>query len=524
LAGNRVDHRGREKSTTAARKNNADRRLARRSSTFAVDGAPNGDPRFLSSVSGRARCLLYSRGMTMKKPALRPPAKPKTIARTRARTGTQAPAGSKVRTGAHSKTGADAKTAAGSVSMPTAKVVNRSRGPKVPKAPTALQVHVKTQAAKAPAKPPRAAAASPAAITLPAAAVTVLAYCRAGFEADLVNELITRIGGQPIAAAAIVNSGFVRLSFPPAAAKWVTPVLRESSIFARQLMLAQATPVALGDRDRVTPIMAAARAFLAANQVRSVCAVWLEHPDTNEGKSLSKLGMALQGLVSTQLEDAGLLFEKSPHRLHVFLTDKGCAWLGLSDVRHSSSWPMGIPRLRMPSDAPSRSTLKLAEAIHVFLGDEDERLFQPDMRAVDLGAAPGGWTWQLIHRGLHVIAIDNGDLRGELIDNAMVRHLREDGFKYRPKKPVDWMVCDMVESPSRIARLVGLWLSEGWARHVIFNLKLPMKKRFEEVERCSLIIDEALGDRASRAVLRIKQLYHDREEVTGYCGFPPREK
>ena len=154
----------------------------------------------------------------------------------------------------------------------------------------------------------------------------------------------------------------------------------------------------------------------------------------------------------------------------------------------------------------------------------DERLFQPDMRAVDLGAAPGGWTWQLVHRGLYVTAIDNGNLRGELVDNAMVRHLREDGFKYRPNKPVDWMVCDMVESPSRIAKLVGLWLSEGWARHVIFNLKLPMKKRFEEVERCSAIIDEMLGDKAERAVLQMKQLYHDREEVTGYCGFPPRAR
>ena len=404
-----------------------------------------------------------------------------------------------------------------------APVVKRSKGAKVPKAPSALQLHIKSEASKAPAKPkpsPLLAAVS----TFSAASVSLLAYCRAGFEPDLVTELVTRIGGQPTATSAVPSSGFVRLTFPLDAGKHVAPVLRETSIFARQMMLSHAGPVALGLRDRVTPIMTAARTFLAAQKIKSVCAVWFEHPDTNDGKSLSKLGIALQTLVTTQLDEAALLSEKSPHRLHVFLTSKAEAFLGITDVRHSSSWPMGIPRLRMPADAPSRSTLKLAEAIHVFLGDGDERLLQPDMRAVDLGAAPGGWTWQLIHRGLNVIAIDNGDLRGELVDNAMVRHLREDGFKYRPKKPVDWMVCDMVESPSRIAKLVGLWLSEGWARHVIFNLKLPMKKRFEEVERCSQIIDEALGDRAHRAVLQIKQLYHDREEVTGYCGFPPRDK
>ena len=50
---------------------------------------------------------------------------------------------------------------------------------------------------------------------------------------------------------------------------------------------------------------------------------------------------------------------------------------------------MGIPRLRFPADAPSRSTLKLEEAFHVFIpADEwDERLAN-GMYAVDLGV-PG---------------------------------------------------------------------------------------------------------------------------------------
>jgi 23S rRNA C2498 (ribose-2'-O)-methylase RlmM len=49
---------------------------------------------------------------------------------------------------------------------------------------------------------------------------------------------------------------------------------------------------------------------------------------------------------------------------------------------------MGIPRLKFPADAPSRSTLKLEEALHVFIpADEwDERLAN-GMYAVDLGPA-----------------------------------------------------------------------------------------------------------------------------------------
>src|SRR6185295_4833695 len=174
-------------------------------------------------------------------------------------------------------------------------------------------------------------------------------------------------------------------------------------------------------------------------------------------------------------------------------------------------WPMGIPRLRMPGGAPSRSTLKLAEAILAFLGPEEaaKRLL-PGMSAVDLGASPGGWTWQLTQRHLRVTAVDNGPMDPALLDTGLVKHRREDGFKYRPPEPVDWMVCDMVEQPSRIAELAARWIRDGWCREAIFNLKLPMKKRWEEVQSCRERIDAALG--GVEATLRMRQLYHDREE------------
>jgi 23S rRNA (cytidine2498-2'-O)-methyltransferase len=84
------------------------------------------------------------------------------------------------------------------------------------------------------------------------------------------------------------------------------------------------------------------------------------------------------------------------------------------------------------------------------------------------------------------------------------------------------MVCDMVEKPVRIAQLVAMWMREGWTDRCIFNLKLPMKKRHEEVERCRAIIRESLEVNGRPFELRIKQLYHDREEVSGFCRFIPR--
>jgi 23S rRNA (cytidine2498-2'-O)-methyltransferase len=159
--------------------------------------------------------------------------------------------------------------------------------------------------------------------------------------------------------------------------------------------------------------------------------------------------------------------------------------------------------------------LKLEEAWHHFLSPRDqEKYLQPGMRGVDLGAAPGGWTWQLVKRHIHVYAVDNGPMNEDLMESGLVDHIREDGFLYWPQKSVDWLVCDMVEKPIRVAHLMAKWLATGKAKHIVFNLKLPMKKRYPELQKCFAAIDESMEGQAYR--LNTKQLYHDREEVTCY--------
>ncbi|WP_167635666.1 23S rRNA (cytidine(2498)-2'-O)-methyltransferase RlmM, partial [Pseudomonas syringae] len=178
-------------------------------------------------------------------------------------------------------------------------------------------------------------------------------------------------------------------------------------------------------------------------------------------------------------------------------------------------WPMGIPRLKFPREAPSRSTLKLEEAWHHFIPRDqwDERL-SGDMTGVDLGAAPGGWTYQLVRRGMLVTAIDNGPMAESLMDTGLVQHLMADGFTYKPRQPVDWMVCDIVEKPARNAALLETWLGEGLCREAVVNLKLPMKQRYAEVRRLLDRIEEGFQARGVRVSIGCKQLYHDREEVT----------
>jgi len=342
----------------------------------------------------------------------------------------------------------------------------------------------------------------------------LLLYCRAGFEGECARE-VTAL------AAEMGVEGFVKAR--PGSGFAVFQAHQEAMgaelgrhlefgrlVFARQMVRALPLLAELSEADRAGPIARAARGL-----GRGFRTLWVEMPDTNEGKSLAALARPLAPHLERALAASGVTLEdgSTGERLHVFFVGGRACYVGVSDPRNGAPWPMGIPRLRMPSSAPSRSTLKLAEALLTFFDERERaRRFAPGMTAVDLGAAPGGWTWQLVQRHMIVTAVDNGALDPRLLDSGQVKHRREDGFRFRPREPVDWMVCDMVESPSRIARLAAQWVARGWCRGAIFNLKLPMKKRWEEVLRCRALVDAELG--GGGYFLRLKQLYHDREEIT----------
>ena len=274
--------------------------------------------------------------------------------------------------------------------------------------------------------------------------------------------------------------------------------------------------ISLGDRDRLTPILDA-----VGQRAATFASVWLEWPDTNDGKAMSGFARKFQPLLEEKLAAAGLLSPDASTRLQLFFPSKSRVLVSVSEPQWGAPWPLGILRLRMPTDAPSRSTLKLAEAFEVFLGEQGQQdKLKPGMTAVDLGAAPGGWTWQLLRRGIKVYAVDNGPMKGSCDGHPLVKHLRQDGFRFRPPHPVDWLVCDMVERPGRVAELMADWLAEGSARQAVFNLKLPMKKRAEALADALERIEARMLAAGLAYSLQVKQLYHDREEVTVYLVRP----
>ena len=348
----------------------------------------------------------------------------------------------------------------------------------------------------------------------------LLCYCRQGFEPELAAELTERAGQAGIAGYARTrrNDGYVLYACEPDQIDTLSELLPwRGLIFARQKLRVLAELPQLDPTDRITPILAALEGQSRFGDL------WVEHPDSDAGKPLAGLARSFGNALRPALRKAGLLSDKPNTqlpRLHITFVDGTHAFVSVADTRDAAPWLLGIPRLKLLPDAPSRSALKLEEALMTLLdADERERLVKAGMKAADLGAAPGGWTWVLTRQHMKVSSIDNGPLRQHVLDTGLVEHLRADGFHWQPEQPLDWMVCDMVEQPRKVAERMATWLREGWCKHAIFNLKLPMKKRWDETALCLELFAQQAG---KPLLIRAKQLYHDREEITVFVTPPSR--
>ncbi len=345
----------------------------------------------------------------------------------------------------------------------------------------------------------------------------LLFYCRPGFEKEMAAEIQDKaVKLECFGFARIVEqSGYVLFECYSSedADKLARRLPFRELIFARQMIVVTHEVADMPLADRITPILEAVAEYSVSGELR------VETADTNDAKELTTFCRKFSVPLRQALRSAGKLTKEETHRrpvLHVMFLANDRALVGYSYTINNSPFHMGIPRLKFPADAPSRSTLKLEEALHVFVPDDewDVRLTS-GLNAVDLGACPGGWTYQLVRRGMMVTAVDNGTMAESLMESGQVKHVREDGFRYRPaKKNTYWLVCDMVEKPARVTHLIASWFREGLCQEAIFNLKLPMKKRYQEVEHNLDLLKEWLGELEGDVVVQAKQLYHDREEIT----------
>ncbi len=344
----------------------------------------------------------------------------------------------------------------------------------------------------------------------------LLLYCRPGFEKECLAEIID-LGSEKAVfgwANLEMNSGFVLFETEqPEQAYQLLPKL----VFTRDAWPVFARLDELNPNDRLYPIVSEIRQFLENSHSIRLGGVSSEFAEGDAYRATAKFAGKFVHPVRQGLRKDKLLTPKDQNReafLRLFFKDSSQVLIGIDRPELRQPWLMGIARLKFPASAPSRSTLKLEEGFHCFLGKDWREQLENAHTGVDLGAAPGGWTWQLVNQSMHVYAVDNGPMDKALMDTGLVDHVQEDGFIWKPPKKVDWLVCDMVEKPARVARLMYDWLDQRHASYALFNLKLPMKKRYQQWLEIKEFIELQLLQNYPKARYQAKHLYHDREEIT----------
>ncbi len=351
--------------------------------------------------------------------------------------------------------------------------------------------------------------------------------CRPGFETDAGQELVALAAELGVYGFFVPSPtpGWVRFDAPgqDLVGQLVTHLNWQDLVFSRDWLMEVGRVEELPQSDRVGAVLDSLR-----KGSWSGCFERLEIHVPLEGApdDLARFARKWTSPLAKSLRDTGWLSssgagsETNRPRLDILLPDFTQAVLCAALPGNRSPYPAGVPRLRMPAEAPSRSTLKLEEAWKLFISEERwYEVLGGGKKAVDLGAAPGGWTWQLVRQGMLVTAVDNGPMDETVMASGHVTHVREDGFTWQPKRQVDWLVCDIVDKPTRVTSMIADWLSQDLFRYAVFNLKLPMKQRWSTWEACRDELLVAMESVRRPMRLHAKQLYHDREEIT--CFIEP---
>jgi len=161
-----------------------------------------------------------------------------------------------------------------------------------------------------------------------------------------------------------------------------------------------------------------------------------------------------------------------------------------------------------PGERPlNRAEWKLREALRAFAVE-----LPPGGRALDLGAAPGGWSKVLAEAGVVVVAVDPAALDPEVAANPLVTHLAthaDDRAAIEPFAPFALITNDMNRDPRESAEmvrdLVPLLAPEG---AVIMTVKFMTARRKRHLQEARAALEPLFGEITER------RLPHNAHETT----------
>jgi len=311
--------------------------------------------------------------------------------------------------------------------------------------------------------------------------------CRGGFEAFLYEELVSARAKPTLLGPALVEAA---------------PFAGAPPVFGRAGFAVLTT----FDQPPDAAVVAGALRGLAGNAPLAVQSWALDTPEAlTLANSAEALEQAVRGELGTTVDAWGAAQRGGILGQVCWVSRELIILGGVAAHASVSLAPGGRQRMHRGSEAPSRAALKLDEAlawVGISPGAGDA--------CVDLGAAPGGWSSRLASAGARVIAVDPAELAPAVKKHPKVRHVKDSAFRFAPQEPAEWLFCDMAWRPLEVAQLLAKWGRNRWATHLVANIKLPMKDKTATLRR----VREVLEANGAWQHVRMRQLYHDRDEVT----------
>lgn len=172
----------------------------------------------------------------------------------------------------------------------------------------------------------------------------------------------------------------------------------------------------------------------------------------------------------------------------------------LCSARTSSPFPHGEAHFVEDREGPpSRAYLKLWETFTL-----SRRWPAAGERVLDLGSAPGGWTWVLAELGARVISVDKAALDPRVAARPNVEVRRESAFGLDPRDvgEIDWLFSDVICYPRRLLGLVRRFREAG-VRRFVCTLKFQGETDHETAAEFAAIEGS-----------RLVHLNHNRHELT----------
>jgi 23S rRNA (cytidine2498-2'-O)-methyltransferase len=219
-------------------------------------------------------------------------------------------------------------------------------------------------------------------------------------------------------------------------------------------------------------------------------------------------GGAYRRLIADALATRGIAAELSGQDVVVSGVAVGKQLLvGVNRLADSlSDWPGGRMRLARGDERVSRSEFKLEEAIATFGLD-----LPAGGKAVDLGAAPGGWTRILRRHGQEVWSVDPGSLDPRLRGDRRIHHEATTAGRFFAGNRVRF---DVVVNDMRMDQVMSARMMLDAAAHLrrgglaIVTLKGGGKNPLDGARRGIQVLQEQYD------VLHARQLHHNRNEIT----------